>query len=136
MYNVDMAKKQFGLGRLIKSFRAAATGLGQTLRTEQNMRLHFLAMILVVIAGWWLQISSMEWLIICLCIGGVMSVELLNTALEYLADVTRDTLGLDYEATKYPRDMAAAGVLIMSIVSVIVGIGIFLPRLITMFGWG
>ena len=126
-------KKKFGGLRLIRSFRAAAAGLGQTLRTEQNMRIHFVVAILVAVAGWWLKISLEEWLLICLCIGGVIGTELLNTAIEYLADVTRDQMKLGYEATRYPRDMAAAAVLIMSVVAVVVGLAIFLPKLILKF---
>ncbi|MCL2109967.1 diacylglycerol kinase family protein [Microgenomates group bacterium] len=124
-----MTKKgQVGPFSLFKSFRAAAAGLGQTLRTEQNMRFHLLATVIILACGWWVQLSPVEWSLIILCCVAVMGVELLNTAIEYLCDIVRDKMRLNYQATKIPRDMAAAAVLIVSMGAAAVGLIIFLPK--------
>lgn len=130
------AKKQkFSLPKLGRSFRAAASGLGQTLRTEQNLLIHLLAIVCTGIVGWWLDFSTPEWLIIVICIVAVVGMELMNTALEYLCDIVRDRLGLDYQATKYPRDIAAAAVLVTVLGAVAVGSAIVIPKLLVVFGF-
>ena len=131
----DRTEKGLSLIRLGKSFRAAASGFGQALRTEQNMRLHLIMAILVVLVGIWLEITGNEWMILAACIVAVMVVELLNTAIEYLSDVVRDEVGLKYETTKYPRDMAAAAVLLVSMAAAAIGLAILLPHFIVKIGW-
>ena len=123
------------LGKLGRSFAAAASGFGQALRTEQNMQIHLVITVAVVAAGLWLEISGNEWLMLAACIIGVLVVELLNTALEYLADVVRDEGKLNYEATKYPRDMAAAAVLLTAMTAAAVGLMIFVPHFVNKMGW-
>jgi diacylglycerol kinase len=125
-----MKETKAGLGKVGRSFHAAAAGLGQTLLTEQNMRIHLVALIIVGAAGWWLQLEKTEWLLIILCCCAVMTAELLNTAIEYLCDIVRDKLHLGYKATKIPRDMAAAGVLITAMGAAAIGIAIFLPKIL------
>ena len=126
--------KVFSLKKLASSFHAAAQGMGQALRTEQNLRFHFITALVVGILGLWLEISTIEWLLIVICIGFVITVELLNTALEYLADVVRDEGRLNYAATKIPRDMAASAVLVSSLMAAGIGVAIFLPKLIEVIG--
>lgn len=115
------------------SFRAAAVGLGQTVRTEQNMRLHLAAMVGIVILGLWLDFEVLEWLLVVVCVVSVIGMELMNTAVEYLCNVVRDRLKLDYAATKFPRDMAAAAVLIVAIGAAVVGLVIIVPKVVALF---
>ena len=127
--------KGFDFRKLGRSFKAAASGFGQALRTEQNMKFHLIMAILVVGAGIWLEVSGGEWMALVVCIMAVMVVELLNTAIEYLADVVRDELKLNYGATKFPRDMAAAAVLLAAMTAAAIGIAILLPHFIIKMGW-
>ena len=123
------AKK--GLKQFFDSLSIAGNGLGTTLKTEQNFRFHFLSVFLVIIAGTFFRISLIEWALVVVCFMAVLVTELLNTALEYLADVVRDRGHLDYAATKLPRDISAAAVLITGLLSSIVGLIIFLPKTIS-----
>lgn len=116
------------LSKLVKSFQYAAQGFPVAFR-GRNMRIHGLAAVVVVIAGWWFQIAPFEWLVVLLLIGGIWALEMVNSALEDLADTVRDSLKLDYKATQIPRDLTAGAVLVLSVVAVICAMIIFIPKL-------
>jgi len=97
------------------------------------MRLHGAAVICVVVFGCWLRVNSVEWAILTLCVGAVISLECINTSIECLADhvcPTQDPL------IKQVKDVAAAGVLAMSIAAAIVGGVVFLPKILMLFAIG
>ena len=110
----------------LNSVRNAQRGIILLLKTERNTKIELAIGIISVLLGVWLKISAIEWCIILLCIGGVMSAEAINTAIEKLSD---------YNATEWNsrirdiKDMAAGAVLIMAIVSVIAGFIIFGPKI-------
>ena len=113
--------------KLINSFKYAFAGLISSLKTEQNMRIHILAVILVIIAGFVLKISLIEW---CICItlcGMVIFAELMNTAIETTVDIAMPEIN---EKAKLAKDISAAAVLILAISSAIVGCIIFVPKII------
>ena len=113
--------------KLINSFKYAFAGLISSLKTEQNMRIHILAVILVIIAGFVLKISLIEW---CICItlcGMVIFAELINTAIETTVDIAMPEIN---EKAKLAKDISAAAVLILAISSAIVGCIIFVPKII------
>jgi diacylglycerol kinase len=117
--------------RLIRSFGHAFAGIGHGLRTQANMRIHFLAAAGVIAAGLLLQISPSEWAILVVTIMIVMSAELFNTAIEAMVDrVGREP----HPLSKVAKDTAAGAVLIGAIGSVIVGLLIFGPRLLALIG--
>ena len=70
----------------MRSFAFAIRGVLDTVRTERNMRIHLCFAVYVIIAGFVTQISSLEWIAVLICIGLVMALELLNTAIESLCD--------------------------------------------------
>lgn len=114
------------LFKLARSVRCGIQGMIYVLRTEQNMRIHLLAMCVVVAAGWYFGISLLEWIAVVLCIGVVMSLECVNTAIERIGDqVTQDVTPL----MRHAKDAAAAGVLIASGMAAVVGVLIFAPHL-------
>lgn len=87
-------------------------------------------MILVIIAGFTLKISNIEW---CICItlfGLVISLELVNTAIEIVVDIVMPDIN---EKAKKVKDISAAAVLISAINSAIIGLIIFIPKLLTLF---
>ncbi len=99
------------------------------LREERNMRYHLLAACLAIIMSILLHISAMEWLWILLAIFVVFTSEFLNTVTEAVTDLIVDH---HYELNvKKAKDVAAGGVLISAIFSVLVGLIIFIPRILS-----
>lgn len=84
----------------------------------------------VVIAGFIFGISSIEWVAILLCIAIVISLEMMNSALEKLSDLVEPNYN---PVIKSIKDISAAAVLWSAIVSVVIGGVIFLPRIIALF---
>jgi len=117
--------------RLIHSFGHAFAGIGHGLRTQANLRIHFVAAICVVIAGLALQISPIEWAILVVTIMLVLSAELFNTAIEAVVDRVGDG---PHPLSKIAKDTAAGAVLIGALGAVIVGLLIFGPRLLALIG--
>lgn len=112
-------------------FKHAFHGIRLLLRYEHNVRLHCLIGIYTVLAGFLLNISATEWMAVVIVCGCVLAAEALNTAVEQLADVVSPEYS---EAIKKVKDLAAGGVLFMAVAAAIVGLIIFLPKLIDLFG--
>jgi diacylglycerol kinase (ATP) len=113
------------------SFVYAFRGVAALLWREHNAWIHVVAAILACAAGWILAISRLEWCLIVFAIGGVLAAEAFNTAIEALADAVaprRDPL------VGRAKDIAAAGVLIMSAGAAIIGLLVFGPRLLAWLG--
>lgn len=108
------------------SFRYAFQGLADLLRSQPNARIHLAMSIVVVLAGFYFNISRTEWVALVLCIALVFALEAVNTALEYLTDlVSPDFHPLAGKA----KDAAAAAVLLAAAAAVVVGLIIFLPKI-------
>lgn len=118
-------KEPYFLIRL-RAFRYAIRGLKYFFR-EAHARLHLLAAVLVCVLGSWLQIESWEWVAVLLCIAMVMGAEALNSALEHLTDIISPHWN---ERAGLVKDMAAAAVLLLSIFAAIVGLIIFIPKIL------
>ena len=73
--------------KFIKSFKYAFEGILTGIKEEQNMKIHFIIMILVIIAGIILKISKIEWIICIILFGIVISAEMFNTAIEQTVDI-------------------------------------------------
>ena len=113
----------------VQSFRYAFRGINSMLRTEFNARVHAAMTILVVVAGFALGISRLEWLAITLAITAVWLAEGLNTAFESLCDVASPEFDSNVERAK---DIAAGSVLITAIGAIIVGLLVFGHRLLAL----
>ncbi|WP_346426589.1 diacylglycerol kinase family protein [Bacillus sp. Y1] len=90
------------------------------------MKIHLFFTMLVVLLGFLLQVSLVEWVFLLLSIGGVISLELINSSIENLVDLVTEEF---HPLAKKAKDMAAAAVFIFSMVSIIIGMIIFIPRL-------
>lgn len=110
----------------IKSFKYAIEGIIVAIKEERNLKIHICIMILVIICGFIFKISTMEWIICIILFGLVISLELVNTAIENAVDLV--TLEKNPKA-KIAKDVAAGAVLISAIVSAIIGFMIFISRL-------
>ena len=106
--------------------RFALQGISYCLKHELNFRLQSFAAIMVTGAGFYFGIRRNEWLIIILCCAMVLTLEMINTSIEKLADVVSP----DYlPAVKTIKDISAAAVLVTSLSSLIIGVIIFFPYL-------
>ena len=112
----------------IQSFRFAFRGLRTLFRETPNARIELVMALLAVALGFWLHISTTEWLAICIVIGMVLALEAINTAIEMLSDFASHKQM--HPTIKKVKDVAAAGVLIAAIAALAVGILVFLPKLV------
>lgn len=130
MISRDERKKQKGLKKFINSFTYPIKGLKYAYRNEQNLAVDVGIAILVVIAGLIFKVSTVEWVILVLTIGLVISCELINTAIEAVVDLVTEEY---HPLAKVAKDTSAASVFIFAIVAVIIGLIIFLPKIIMLF---
>ena len=120
-------KKVLSIKRLRKSFGYAFKGIDGVIKHEPNMKIHVVVAILVVIMAFILKVSIIEWIILVLLIGAVLAAETINTTIENLVDMY--TKEYD-EKAKIDKDTAAGTVLILAITSAIIGLIIFIPKII------
>lgn len=112
---------------LLRSFSYAIAGIRTAIIQERNIRIHLSISLIVIIFGFFFSISALEWIIILLTIGGVISLEIMNSAIERLVDLVT----LDFHPlAKQAKDLAAGAVFSFAIISVIIGIIIFGPYLL------
>lgn len=119
--------KQRGINRLFKSFKYAFEGILYTLKYEQNMLIHIIATILVIVLGLIVKLSTIEWLFCILFIGIVIATELINSSIEAVVDlISPDKNSL----AKVAKDTASGAVLVFALISLVGGLIIFLPKVI------
>lgn len=126
----DELKKK-GFHRLFKSFTYAFDGLKYAFKYEQNILVHTLATILVIIAGIFFKISLMEWLVLVLIIGLVIATELINTSIEATIDLVTKEI---HPLAKIAKDTAAAAVLVFGLTAIVIGCIIFVPKFLVLIG--
>ena len=120
---IKLLKKQ---KRLTNSFKYAFEGIASSLKAEQNLKIHFIIMIVVIIAGIICKISAFEWIACVILFGLVISSELINTAIETTVDLAMPD---KHPKAKLAKDISAGAVLILAITAVIVGLIIFVPKI-------
>lgn len=112
---------------LFTSFKYAWAGISYAFKTQRNFRVHTGVGIVAMILCWALDVSNIEIAVICLTIGAVLVMEILNTALESLVDLT---VGQTYHRlAKVAKDCAAGAVLMAAIVALLIAALIFAPPL-------
>lgn len=117
-----MSEKRFH----ILSFKYAFEGIATALKKEPNLKFHLILAIIVIIAGFILQISQRDWIIVVILIGLIISVELTNTAIEAVVDAFAPS---EHPGAKLAKDISAGAVLVVSITAAAVGIIVFLHYL-------
>ena len=113
----------------MNSFKYAFEGILSALKTERNLKIHIFIMIFVIIMGIILKISTIEWCICIILFGLVISLELLNTAIETVVDIAMPEIN---EKAKKAKDISASAVLVSAIASAVIGFIIFLPKLLNL----
>lgn len=119
--------ERFSLKSRLRSLESALHGLTDVIRYELNVRIHLAAIVIVIAMGMLFQISRVEWVLIILCIGLVVSSEIFNTAVERFVDMVSPQRSEQAGAIK---DISAAAVLLSAFVALISGVIIFLPHLL------
>src|SRR5512143_468967 len=115
--------------RLLSSFNYALQGISHAIRTQANLRIHVAILIVVIIAGFLLHISAIEWIDLVLAMMIVLSAELFNTSIENAMDRVSTE---QHPLAKVAKDTAAGAVLITAIGSVVIGVLIFGPKLLAL----
>ena len=111
----------------LKSFSYAFSGIRRVLVSERNMKVHVFITLMVLAAGFLFEISNVEWMMCLICFAVVLAAETFNTAIENIVDLVSPEY---HVLAKSAKDAAAGAVLICAIVSVIIGLMIFVPKLI------
>ena len=120
-------KKENSFIKFIKGFHYAAKGIWKTARSERNFKIHLIIVPMVVVAGFILSVSAVEWTVIVLAMGLVLSAEMFNTAIESLVDMVSP----EYEKSAGRiKDIAAGAVLVTAVAAAIVGVIIFGPKIL------
>jgi diacylglycerol kinase len=115
------------LQKRIQSFRHAFRGLFLLFRSQANARIHLIAAIVVVAAGFYFQVSRTEWIALVLCIGTVVALEAVNTAVEFLTDLVSPEW---HPLAGKTKDVAAAAVLVAAVAAAVVGLLVFAPKIL------
>lgn len=112
------------LQKRIRSFGYAFKGIATLIRTQPHAKIHALATVVVVGAGFLLEVNRMEWLALTFAIGIVWITEAVNTAIEFLTDLASP----DYHPLAgKAKDVAAGAVLIAAFVAIIIAGIVFVP---------
>ena len=122
--------KKFSLEKRVESFKYALNGLKIVFIEEHNARIHLIVSLIVIACGFIFHISTVEWIIICFAIGLVISMEIINSAIENLSDFVSPE---HHKLIKKVKDLSAAAVLVCTISSVVIGILVFLPKIAHLF---
>lgn len=120
----------FNFKALLLSFKHAAKGLASAIKKEQNFRIHFIVAVAVLFLAYYFQISLIETIIIIIFITLIFVLELFNTIFERLVDLLQPRI---HHYAKEIKDINAAIVLVAAISSFVVGLIIFLPRILAKF---
>jgi undecaprenol kinase len=114
-----------------KPFRYAFRGIHTAFKTGRNLCIMAACFIFVIAASFILGLSGVEWAVVLLCCAGVISLEMINSAIEALLNV----ISPEYQPqTKRAKDIAAGAVLVFSFLSLVAGLIIFVPHIIKFLG--
>ncbi len=123
-------KNKKSLKRFIKSFKYCAEGMRYAFYHEQNIIVMFIVGILTLLLGIIFKLNKPERLAVLILIGLVMSLEMVNTAIEAVVDLVSPE---KHPLAKVAKDCASGAVGIMSIFAAIIGLSIFIPKIIALF---
>ena len=122
----DYKDKRIRKNSQLSSFRLAILGILTAIKQERNVKIHLVITILVIVLGLLNDLSKQEWMLIAFCIGLVISLELINTAIERVVDLVTSEY---HPLAKEAKDIAAGAVFIAAILSIVIGGIIFIPKI-------
>lgn len=115
---------------ILESFKYGFLGLFETIKRERNIKIAFFLIIFGTIISWFLKLSMMEWVVVILMSVIVVSLEMMNTAIEAVVDMVMPNI---HPLAKLAKDTAAGAVVLSVVVAFIIGLIIYLPKLIALF---
>ncbi len=117
--------------KFFQGFGHAARGIVLT-SEGRNMRIHFVASWVVIVAGIYFRLARVEWMILFFAIALVLCAEALNTAFEQVVNLIRDDCHVPYSNSRLrnAKDIAAGAVLIVALIAAVIGILIFFPYVV------
>ena len=127
MISRDERKRQRGLKKFFHSFTYPIKGLKYAYRNEQNIVVDVGIALIVILAGFIFNVSVSEWALLALTIGLVIALELVNTSIEAVVDLVTEEY---HPLAKVAKDTSAAAVFVFSIAAALVGLIIFVPKII------
>lgn len=116
---------------LFRSFQHAMRGIRTAFVSERNMKIHLTVAAFMIAVSIFFKLSTGEWLLVLFAIGGVIALELINTAIERAVNLVTDEY---HPLAKEAKDIAAGAVMVYAILSVVVGLVIFLPKILEFVG--
>jgi diacylglycerol kinase len=108
----------------------ALNGIALAAESERSFRIHTLAMVVVTVLGWYLELAMLEWGLLFLTYAVMMGLELLNSAMESFADFMHPD---EHPAVKRVKDIAAGAVQVAAIFSIAIAIVLFGPKIAALF---
>ncbi|WBL13855.1 diacylglycerol kinase family protein [Sutcliffiella sp. NC1] len=97
------------------------------LKKERNIKIHIIIAIFMILLSLYLNISKIEWVVLFLIIGGMVVIEIINTAIENVVDLVTEDF---HPLAKIAKDVAASAALVFAVVAVVVGIILYLPYIV------
>ena len=122
--------KKMSFKRFLNSIKYSIEGLAHAYKNEQSLWLHAICTIGIIILGFLLQISFIQWAIIVIALVIVLAVELLNTAIEATVDLVTKEI---HPLAKVAKDCGSAAAFVSSIMVFIICCFIFVPKIIALF---
>ena len=122
--------KKMSFKRFLNSIKYSVDGLVNAYQNEQSLWLNAMCTIIIVILGFALQISFIQWAIIVIALVIVLAVELLNTAIEATVDLVTKEI---HPLAKVAKDCGSAAAFVSSIMVFIICCFIFIPKIIALF---
>ena len=116
---------------LIEAFQCAFAGIHATFVTQRNFKIQLAFAIAAIFLGFLCSISIGEWTAIVICIGLVLGLECINTAIESIVDLVSPEYN---RMAGIAKDCAAGAVLVASLASLVIAAIIFIPGLLRLFG--
>lgn len=110
--------------KFFRSFKYAFKGLKQAM-AEQNFRFDLMMAFIVIVAGAFTRLTKIEWIVLLIVMALMLSLEMINTAIERVVDLASPEI---HPLAKAAKDIAAGAVLVFAIASAIIGLLIFLPK--------
>ena len=123
-------KKTYSITRFKNSFKNAIDGIISAFKTEQNLLIHFLGLLINIILFFVLDLSLIEMCIIIFVCVLIISLEMVNTAIEYSVDMAMPQI---HPLAKISKDVASGAVLISCMGAIAIGIIIYLPKILAFF---
>lgn len=113
--------------KFMRSLKYAHAGAKHALRTQRNIWIHLFIGLAVMAAAVWLRVSRVELAILVLTVSFVIVVEMINTAIEEVVNLAKPEV---HPLAALAKNVAAGAVLAAAIGAVMVGLLIFVPRII------